>query len=118
LRAFATGSSEEKGDAVSESKPSSSSNKRIVCPFCKDKHELDTNMKFSKIPLSDQKKFAQDNVLYAGDVSSGAICTKSAEAERPAGPAIVDIQPHCTMSQDKPPDQENRESGLRNPICH
>ena len=36
---------------------------------------------------------------YAGDVSSGTICTKSAAAERPAGPAIADIEPHCTMSQ-------------------
>ena len=36
LRAFATGSSEEKGDAVSESRPSSSSSKRIVCLFYKD----------------------------------------------------------------------------------
>ena len=36
---------------------------------------------------------------YAEDVSSGAICIKSAEAERPAGPAIADIQPHCKIIQ-------------------
>ena len=63
LRAFATGSSEEKGDAGRESRPSSSSNKRIVCPFCKDNHELDMCMKFTKIPVSDRKNFAQDNAL-------------------------------------------------------
>ena len=58
---------------------------------------------------------------YAGDVSSGAICIKSAEAERPAGPAIADIQPHCKMIQQclKTSLQfKETESGPRNPICH
>ena len=71
-------------------------------------------MKFTKVPVSDRKKFS-------GDVLSGAICIKGVDAETPAGPAIADIQPHCKMIQQclKTSLQfKKTESGLRNPKCN
>ena len=96
-------------------------NKRIVCPFCKDNHELDMRMKFTKIPLSDWKKFAQDNALcwrclkwdhMYKECSGRKTCRTCNRRHR------TSLHDESAMPQDKPPDSENRESGLRNPICH
>ena len=63
-RTLATGSSEEKENAVE--KTSSSNRKRVICPFCKENHELDLCVKFPEMPLSERRKSAQANALCWG----------------------------------------------------
>lgn len=121
LRAFATGSSEEKRDAVKESSPSTSISRRIVCPFCKDNHELDLCMKFTRMPLSDKRKFAQANALCWGCLKWGHMykeCRGRKTCRTCNRRHPTSLHDDSVMHQDTPPDQETRESGLRNPICH
>ena len=111
LRAFATGSSEEKGAAISESRPSSSSSKLIVCLFYKDNHELDMCMKFTKVPLSDRKKFSQDNALCWGCLKWGHMY-KESRGRKTCWTCNrrypTSLQDDSAMPQDKPSVQENR----------
>ena len=113
LKAFATGSSEEKGDAISKSRPSSSSSKRIVFLFYKDNHELDMCMKFTKVPLSDRKKFSQDNALSWGCLKWGHMykewqCRGRKTCRTCNRRHPTSLQDDSAMPQDKPPVQENR----------
>ena len=79
------------------------------------------NLKFSKIPLSDRKKFAQDNALCWGCLKWGHTykeCRGRKTCRTCNRRHPTSLHDDSVMAQDKPPDPENRESGLWNPICH
>ena len=68
VRTFATKSEEKSGNAVTDS-----NSKKIICAFCKNNHELDLCEKFSKIVLSERKKFVQTNALCWGCLKWGHV---------------------------------------------
>ena len=117
-RTLATGSSEEKENAVE--KTSSSNTKRVICPFCKENHELDLCVKFPKMPLSERRKFAQANPLCWGCLKWGHL---SKECKRRKVCNICNRRHPTSLHDDaaaqrdkekKPEDQEKSEANCRN----
>ena len=116
VRALATGSS----NAVGERGPSTGGSKRIICPFCKDNHELDACTKFLKISLSDRRTFAQTNALCWGCLKWGHIyreCRGRKTCRTCSRRHPTSLHDDST-TQDESSDQVNRESSRRNPVCH
>ena len=78
-------------------------------------------MKFTKIPLSHRKKFAQDNALCWGCLKWGHMykeCKGRKTCRTCNRRHPTSLHDESAMAQNKSPDPENRESGLRNPKCH
>ena len=99
----------------------SSSAKRTVCPLCKDSHELDLCEKFTKMAISERKKFAHSNALCWGCLKWGHLykdcrgrkTCRICNRRHPT--SLHDTSITC---QERAPNPESSESSQRNPISH
>ena len=120
-RILATGSSEEKEKGSHVINSISSSAKRTVCPLCKDSHELDLCEKFTKMAISERKKFAHSNALCWGCLKWGHLykdcrgrkTCRICNRRHPT--SLHDTSITC---QERAPNPESSESIQRNPISH
>ena len=116
VKTFATKSEEKSGNAVTDS-----NSKKIICAFCKNNHELDLCEKFSKIVLSERKKFVQTNALCWGCLKWGHVykeCRGRKTCRRCGRRHSTYLHDDSVMEHDRVPDQENGELSHSNPISH
>ena len=116
MRTFATKSEEKSGNAVTDS-----NSKKIICAFCKNNHELDLCEKFSKMVLSERKKFVQINALCWGCLKWGHVykeCRGRKTCRRCGRRHPTYLHDDSVMEHDRVPDQENGELSHSNPISH
>ena len=119
-RTLATLSSKRTPDAEEERTPSTGISKQIICPFCKDSHELDVCAKFLKIPLSERRTFAQTNALCWGCLKWGHIYKecRGRKTCRTCSRRHPTSLHDGSITQDDSSNQVVRESSRRNPVCH
>lgn len=115
-RALATKSEEKDGNTATDS-----SSKRIICAFCKNNHELDLCEKFSKIALSERRKFVQANALCWGCLKWGHVykeCRGRKTCRSCSRRHPTYLHDDSATYHDRIPDQESSESSRSNPISH
>ena len=115
---LATGLSEEKKTAAATT--STSNTKCVICLFCKENHELDLCVKFPKKPLTERKKLPQANALCWGCLKQRNLCKERRGGRtcnicnRRHPTSLHDDAAAQRDKENKPVDQENRETSCEN----